>query len=171
MLGLILLYVGIVLISNGICRLTNVEPKSTAIMNFFTGTLGAVGAFLLMVYGVMNNGGMAYFYGAATTLLFAFTYLFVGFLNAYNLDARPLGWYCLFVAINTIPAAMLSYKSGTSEGYWFTIIWILWGILWLAFFVEIVLNKKLPWIPHLCIFEGIATCWIPAWLLFLGYWI
>ncbi|NGP56543.1 AmiS/UreI family transporter, partial [Helicobacter pylori] len=29
MLGLVLLYVGIVLISNGICGLTKVDPKST----------------------------------------------------------------------------------------------------------------------------------------------
>ncbi|MGL2813753.1 AmiS/UreI family transporter, partial [Helicobacter pylori] len=39
MLGLVLLYVGIVLISNGICGLTKVDPKSTAVMNFFVGGL------------------------------------------------------------------------------------------------------------------------------------
>ena len=39
MLGVVLLYVAIVLISNGIARLSHVDPKSQAIMNLFTGGL------------------------------------------------------------------------------------------------------------------------------------
>ena len=33
MLGIVLLYVGIVLINNGISRLYNIDEKSTAVMN------------------------------------------------------------------------------------------------------------------------------------------
>ena len=36
MLGVCLLFVGIVLINNGMCSLYNVDGKSTAIMNIFT---------------------------------------------------------------------------------------------------------------------------------------
>ncbi|MFZ2729828.1 MAG: AmiS/UreI family transporter, partial [Blautia wexlerae] len=39
MLGVCLLFVGIVLINNGMCSLCNVDGKSTAIMNIFTGGL------------------------------------------------------------------------------------------------------------------------------------
>ena len=39
MLGVCLLFVGIVLINNGMCSLYNVDGKSTAIMNIFTGGL------------------------------------------------------------------------------------------------------------------------------------
>ena len=39
MLGVCLLFVGIVLINNGMCTLYNVDGKSTAVMNIFTGGL------------------------------------------------------------------------------------------------------------------------------------
>ena len=39
MLGVVLLYVGIVLINNGIARLTDVDNKSASVMNFFVGAL------------------------------------------------------------------------------------------------------------------------------------
>ena len=39
MLGVCLLFVGIVLINNGMCTLYNVDGKSTAVMNIFTGKL------------------------------------------------------------------------------------------------------------------------------------
>ena len=39
MLGVVLLYVGIVLINNGIARITDVDEKSAAVMNVFTGAI------------------------------------------------------------------------------------------------------------------------------------
>ena len=42
MLGVCLLFVGIVLINNGMCTLYNVDGKSAAVMNIFTGGLSAV---------------------------------------------------------------------------------------------------------------------------------
>ena len=39
MLGVVLLYVGVVLILNGIARLCNVDQKSMAVFNVFTGVL------------------------------------------------------------------------------------------------------------------------------------
>ena len=39
MLGVCLLFVGIVLINNGMCTLYNVDGKSAAVMNIFTGGL------------------------------------------------------------------------------------------------------------------------------------
>ena len=42
MLGVVLLYVGIVLINNGIARITDVDAKSASVMNVFTGLLSIV---------------------------------------------------------------------------------------------------------------------------------
>lgn len=42
MLGLILMYVGMVLISNGIYTISGINDKSQAVMNLFTGGLGPV---------------------------------------------------------------------------------------------------------------------------------
>ena len=39
MLGVCLLFVGIVLLQNGVCSLAGVDRKSAAVMNIFTGLL------------------------------------------------------------------------------------------------------------------------------------
>ena len=100
MLGVSLLYVGAVLTINGIGRLTEIDGKSLAVMNFFTGGLSVIANVILLVCGE--------YYAAATGLLFGFTYLFIGLNAVFNLDGRVLGWFSLFVAINTVPAALLS---------------------------------------------------------------
>ena len=176
MLGLVLLYVGIVLINNGICRICNVDGKSTAVMNIFVGALSVIVNIVTLVHGDItqtldtNGDGNQDFYAAATGLLFGFTYLFVACNNLFKLDLRPFGWYSLFVAINSIPAAYLSYNAGTSEGFWLAVIWIAWGILWLTGFIECVLKIELKFVPYLAVLEGILTAWIPAWFFFMGYW-
>ena len=71
MLGVCLLFVGIVLINNGMCALYKVDGKSTAVMNILTGGLSL---FINFVNLVMGN-----YYAAGTGLLFCFTYLFVAF--------------------------------------------------------------------------------------------
>ena len=75
MLGVCLLFVGIVLINNGMCTLYNVDGKSTAVMNIFTGGLSL---FINFVNLVQGN-----YYAAGTGLLFCFTYLFVAFSRIF----------------------------------------------------------------------------------------
>ena len=156
MLGVSLLYVGAVLTINGIGRLTEIDGKSLAVMNFFTGGLSVIANVILLVCGE--------YYAAATGLLFGFTYLFIGLNAVFNLDGRVLGWFSLFVAINTVPAALLSLLQDGDP--LFFVIWLAWGILWLLIFVESVLKKDLHHtVPVLLILEGIGTAWVPAWLL------
>ena len=156
MLGVSLLYVGAVLTINGIGRLTEIDGKSLAVMNFFTGGLSVIANVILLVCGE--------YYAAATGLLFGFTYLFIGLNAVFNLDGRVLGGFSLFVAINTVPAALLSLLQDADS--LFFVIWLAWGILWLLIFVESVLKKDLHHtVPVLLILEGIGTAWVPAWLL------
>lgn len=169
MLGLILMYVAIVLINNGICRLMRIDGKSMAVMNIFAGALSVIANIIIIIHGDFENNSLD-LYAAATGLLFGFTYLFIAVNNIFNLDWRPYGWYSLFVAINSVPAAYYSYITGTNEGYWFGIIWLAWGVLWLTGFIETVLKKELRWVPYLAILEGIFTAWIPAWLIITGTW-
>lgn len=169
MLGLILMYVAIVLINNGICRLMKIDGKSMAVMNIFAGALSVIANIIIIIHGDFENNSLD-LYAAATGLLFGFTYLFIAVNNIFNLDWRPYGWYSLFVAINSVPAAYYSYITGTNEGYWFGIIWLAWGVLWLTGFIETVLKKELRWVPYLAILEGIFTAWIPAWLIITGTW-
>lgn len=156
MLGVSLLYVGAVLTINGIGRLTKIDGRSLAVMNFFTGGLSLIANTILLISGE--------YYAAATGLLFGFTYLFIGFNSIFDLDGRVLGWFSLFVAINTIPASLLSLLKD-HDPLFFT-IWLAWGVLWLLIFVESVLKKDLKnTVPVLLIIEGVATAWIPAWFL------
>lgn len=172
MLGLVLMYVAIVLMNNGFCRLMKCDGKSTAVMNIFAGGISVVANLVTIIYGDFadTSNATSDFYAAATGLLFGFTYLFVAINNIFNLDWRPYGWFSLFVAINSIPAAYLSYNQGTNEGFWFMWIWLAWGVLWLTGWIETVLKKELPFVPYLAILEGIFTAWIPAWLIITGQW-
>ncbi len=160
MLGISLLYVGIVLINNGICRLFKISGKSVAVINIFTGLLSV---FINVLSIVQGN-----YYAAATGFLFAFTYLFTAANNLWDLDTRPYGVYCLFVAINTVPCAIIDYYAGDAK---MAIIWLLWGVLWLTGFIECVLKKDLgKFVPYLAIIEGVITAWIPGFLMLRGLW-
>ena len=160
MLGIVLLYVGIVLINNGVSRLTGIDPKAQAVMNILTG-------FLSVIINIINiiKGN---YYDAGTGLLFAFTYLFVAANCIFDLDLRPYGWYSLFVAINAIPVTIMNFASGDWR---FAIIWALWGILWATGFIETVMKKGLGrFVGYLAVFEGIVTAWIPGFLLLINKW-
>ena len=89
MLGVCLLFVGIVLINNGMCTLYKVDGKSTAVMNILTGGLSL---FINFVNLVMGN-----YYAARTGLLFCFTYLFVAFSKILKLSPIPFVWFSTFV--------------------------------------------------------------------------
>ena len=169
MLGVVLLYVGIVLINNGIARITGVDEKSASVMNVFTGILSVIINIIAIIHGDFENiDSLGDFYSAATGLLFGFTYLFVAVNSIFNLDPRLYGWYSLFVAINSVPAAYIEFAV---NGDWrMAIIWILWGILWLTGFIETVLKKELKFVPYLAVFEGIFTAWIPGFLILTNFW-
>ena len=71
MLGVILLYVGMVLMSNGLHRLEGIPDKSNVVMNIFTGGLGLILNIIVIAYGACTGQGAEWFYGSATGLLFA----------------------------------------------------------------------------------------------------
>lgn len=168
MLGIALLYVGIVLFSNGVSRLTKVDPKSAAVMNLFTGGLSVILNVTTLIHGEFAGGGLADFYNAGTGLLFGFTYLYIAINGIFDLDLRPYGWYSLFVAINSIPAGIISLMAGQ---WVMAVIWWLWGVLWLTGWIETVAKKNLgAFVGWLAMFEGIFTAWIPAFLMLTNKW-
>lgn len=168
MLGVCLLFVGIVLINNGVCSLANVDKKSTAVMNVLNGSLS-------LIINVLNLAQGNY-YAAGTGFLFCFTYLFVAIMNIYDLNPLPFAWFSTFVAVN---AAVFGYVEGvagsaalgiTPDWRW-AVIWWLWAILWGSSFVTDILGIKLgKFVPWLQVFEGVVTAWIPGVMLLLQVW-
>ncbi|MGN0323635.1 MAG: AmiS/UreI family transporter [Oliverpabstia sp.] len=168
MLGVCLLFVGIVLINNGMCGLYKVDGKSAAVMNILTGGLSL---FINFVNLIQGN-----YYAAGTGLLFCFTYLFVAFNNLLKLNTIPFAWFSTFVAVNavifgTIEGITGSAALGITADWRWAVIWYLWAILWGTAFVEDIMGKKLgKFVPMLQVFEGIVTAWIPGVLLLIGKW-
>ena len=166
MLGVVLIYVGVVLILNGVGRLSNVDAKSSAVFNVFTGML----SFILNIVAVIQGN----YFAAGTGLLFGFTYLYIAARSIFNLDGRLYGWYCLFVAINTVPLAFidgstLRFIDFTVGNIYWIFIWLLWGLLWLTGFIELVMKKDLgKFVGYLSVFDGIFTAWIPGFLLLIN---
>lgn len=168
MLGVSLLFVGLVLINNGICNLTHIDNKSTAVVDVFVGGLSL---FINFVNLVQGN-----YYAAGTGLLFCFTYLFVAISNLFQLRSNAFSWFCTFVAINavvfgTIEGFIGNEALGIVPDWRWGVIWYLWAILWSTGFIEDICGKKLGrFTPCLQIFEGITTAWIPGVLILLKLW-
>lgn len=163
-----LLFVGIVLINNGVGNLKKCDAKTMAVMNFLTGSLSV---FINMVNILQGN-----YYAAATGLLFGFTYIFVGINLVFKLDSILFSWFSTFVAVNAL-------IFGTFEGFigipslninpdWrWGAIWYLWAVLWGTSFIEDICKKSLgKFTPCLQIFEGVITAWVPAVLLLTNLW-
>lgn len=168
MLGVCLLFLGIVLINNGMCALYHVDGRSAAVMNIFTGGLSL---FINFVNLMQGN-----YYAAGTGLLFCFTYLFVAVNKFLNASPIPFAWFSTFVAVNavifgTIEGFTGSAALGITPDLRWAGIWCLWAILWGTSFVEDICGKKLgKFVPCLQVFEGIVTAWIPGVMMLLQLW-
>lgn len=170
MLGTILLYVGMVLISNGLYAVEGIKDKSIVVMNIFTGGLGLILNIVALSWGIIHDEPNSWFYASATGLLFAFTYLYVAINTIFDFDQRLYGWFSLFVAVNSIPAGILCFQ-GFGGNWMYGIIWWAWGILWLTGFLTNNLKWKLgKFSGWLGIIEGIVTAWIPGFLMLLNVW-
>lgn len=171
MLGTILLYVGMVLISNGLASVIGVKDKSAAVMNLFTGGLSLILNIIALGYGIIAGEDALWFYASATGLLFAFTYLYSAINTIFSLDERLYGWFSLFVAINSIPAGLLCVWKGYGGNAIYGLIWWAWGLLWFTGFLGSALKKDLGKFPaYLSIVEGVVTAWIPGFLMLVGLW-
>ena len=170
MLGLILLYVGMVLMSNGLFRLCGIKDKSNVVMNLFTGGLGLILNIVNVCIGIAQNADASWYYASACGLLFAFTYLYIAINTIFDLDQNLYGWYSLFVAINTIPCGILCFQ-GYGGNFWYGIIWWCWGVLWLTGWIECSMHKPLgKFVGWLSFLEGIFTAWIPGFMMLTNVW-
>lgn len=166
MIGLVLLYVGAVLFVNGIWLLGRIENREIAILNVFTGIVGLVVAVFAVA-----QGDLASIQLAAYVLLFAFTYLWVAYNQYAGAEGSGLGWYCLFVAVTAVPVAIITLGQADSVFLiWLGLNWVAWAVLWFLYFLLLALKRPIQKVTaYVTSVEGIATAWVPGFLLLNGY--
>jgi hypothetical protein len=166
LLGLTLLYVGAVLFLNGLWLLGRIGDREIAVINIFVGGL----TLLVALYSAFVENDAASTRGAALTLLFTFTYLWVA-LNRFNgADGRGLGWFSLFVAITLIPVTIGAFAQASSTlSMWLAFCWAIWAILWFLFFLLLGAQKPIARLTgQVTVATGIITGWMPGLLILEG---
>lgn len=106
-------------------------------------------------------------------LLFAITYIFIGVNSIWGIDIKPFGWFCLFTTLPIIGMLIITLRDG--DGSWQNIflasMWLQWGIVWFALFVEDALEKSLgKLVPYLCVLTAVTTGLIPGFMMMAGWW-
>ncbi|MFE1573185.1 AmiS/UreI family transporter [Comamonas odontotermitis] len=160
MLGVALLFIGAVLIVNGLSLAGRIAPRDTVALNLLVGLL----ALFTNLLGLVRAGGTPDYLASAGGLLFAFTYLYAAATHWFGLKGEGLGWYSGFVAISALvfAAAQQDWRMAT--------LWLLWASLWLLFFVSLGLGRRLRLLPHYTVACGVGTCWAPGLLMLTGRW-
>jgi len=163
-LGISLLFVGIVLVMNGINRISGVDAKSTAFMNIVTGLV----IVALNIVGAARAENIFDYQSIASGFLFGFTYIFIASNYLFKFDLRPFGWFSLFVAIYATVMAVTNFATDIR----FTLLWSAWALLWLEGFLELSLkiNRLGKIFPYLAITEGVFAAFIPAMFMLLNKW-
>jgi hypothetical protein len=165
--GLGLLYVGAVLVLNGLWMQGRIEDREIQVINFFTGGL----SLMIAGYAAFGQGATALSVrGAALTLLFAFTHLWVAINRRNGSSGHGLGYFCLFVALTALPTAALQLAAAeTLWGFWSACNWLAWAGLWFGFFLMLChrpqLQRPMAWIA---LIQGVFTAWLPGYLLLNG---
>ena len=157
-----LLYVGAVLIINGLMLLGIVSGRSAAAMNLFVGGMQVVFPTLLLL---QAQGDQMAIFGASGLYLFGFTYLYVAWNVLTGATGEGLGWFSLFVAAAAIGYGVLNLTWAADPV--FGVIWLAWSVLWFLFFLVLALEREsltrmTGWFT---VFLGVLTGAIPAFLL------
>ena len=167
LLGLVLFYVGAVLILNGLWMLERIGDREIWVINLFVGTVSLLAAFR-QAFGADADATSVK--AAALSLLFSLTYLWVAVNRFTGSDGRGLGWFSLFVAFTAVPVAADTLRGAASPWeIWSGLSWVAWAVLWLLFFLQLVLRKRVSRIAAwVAIGEGVVTGWLPGYLLLTG---
>ncbi|EKE43281.1 hypothetical protein OCGS_2618 [Oceaniovalibus guishaninsula JLT2003] len=167
LLGLALLYVGVVLYINGLWMMDRIEDREIVLVNL-------AAAFVTLVVALSSALGfgadMAAVKSAALTLLFSTTYLWVAVNRIIGADGRGLGWFSLLVAITVVPVAVQSLLAAHDlRSVWLGLNWAVWAVLWAMYFALLALHvpirRATAWVTLL---SGIFTGWLPGLLLLNG---
>jgi hypothetical protein len=164
--GLVLLYVGAVLILNGIWLSGRIADREIVLINLVVAAISA-GVAIATAIGATGIEGVR---AAAMTLLFAITYLWVAYNRLSGCDGRGLGWFSLFVAVTVLPVAGRELATADSFlSFWLGLNWVVWSGLWLLYFVGLALGRPVAGLTaRATLITGVITGWLPGLLMLHG---
>ena len=166
MLGVNLLFAGFALTLNGVSYLTAVDDKAKGIVNILVGLVIGINA----VFQTAQATCHVTFGFSAAMWLFALNYLIIAahiFFKSENW--KVFGMYGLFASLVSFTFALEAIFTNTP---WVMVyLWCMWGILWSQSFFAIMLGNKTidKLTPHILILNGIASTFIPGFLILLGF--
>ena len=160
-----LLFVGIVLLVNGLNALGIVPARSAGVLNLFVGTMQVALPTIILI---QNSTDAAVIAATWPTYLFGFTYLYFGLNLLYQLEPQGFGWFSSFVAVIAAYHALISIQSDPI----FAVIWLAWAVMWTLFFLLLALGQTqlTRFTAWFLILLGIPTCTVAALFLLSGVW-
>lgn len=172
MVAIALLFVGAVLLVNGLVFLGLVPPQAAVPINVLTGAI-LVGAALYLVLpaDVTTFDGLADAVAAAGFTLFGFTYLTVAGNTLLGASGHGLGWYCGWATVVAVFLSMTHFAR--IEDPRLAWLWLSWSVLFLSFFLSLATTSA-SWITRptgmLTVLQSVTTATVPAALMLTDSW-
>lgn len=170
MSSLALLFVGAVLLVNGLTFIGVVQPHSGIPINLFAGGTLLLAALPMVWTSIESSDTRAALYSAVGFALFGFTYLGVALGTLLSADNRGLGVYCGWAAGISV---ILAYVNATTlSDPALSVLWASWVLLFLAFCIALTRTATF-WsyaAGVLAVYQAFSTATIPALLLIHESW-
>ncbi|MGR6902177.1 Transporter [Glutamicibacter creatinolyticus] len=165
-----LVFVGVILLVNGLAAAGIIGARSTIPLNFLVGTIQVVLPTIILA---QAGGDPQLVSGAWPSYLFGITYLWVGYSLVTGAEEHGFGWYCLFVAAIALYQALSLLGSDPV----FAVIWLCWAVAWFLFFWRLSLGRERAgevdiqrFTGWFLILTGIPSSTVPALFLMRGSW-
>ena len=165
MLGVNLLFAGFALTLNGVSYLLPVDNNAKGMANMLVGLIIGINA----VFQTAQASDYVTYGFAAAMWLFALNYFIIAahiFFKSENW--KVFGLYGLFASV--VSFVFTGEAVVTGAPFVLVYLWAMWGILWAQTFASILLENKAidKLTPHVLIINGIASTFIPGFLILLG---
>lgn len=165
MLGVNLLFAGFALTLNGISYKTAVDDRAKGVANILVGLIIAINA----VFQTAQATNHVEFGFAAAMWLFAVNY----FIITAHIFFKSVNWkvFGVFSMFASLVSFIFAGDTIVSSGPWEMIyMWCMWGVLWAHNFLANLLCIQAvdKFSPHILILNGIASTFIPGFLILLG---
>lgn len=166
-----LVFVGLILLVNGLVSIGKITPRSAAVLNFMVGGIQILLATLILI---QAEGSAQIINSTWPSYLFGMTYLWVGFNTVFALEETAFGWFSGFVAAIALYETALNLVKDPMTA----VMWLAWSLMWSCFFVQnalqqthlgrISLSRFTGW---LLVIAGIPSSTIPALFAQNGMWV